>query len=80
MTRLTPWYPPHIKPVHFGVYNASYLKDVKVYREWSRNGWSLGWIDSHTDGHIDLCKFNFSPIQNSIHWRGIADEPKGEGK
>jgi len=29
--QLTPWFPPHIRPVHVGVYETTHEKDGAIY-------------------------------------------------
>lgn len=78
MTRLTEWYPPHIKPVRVGVYNASYVKDPGVFRYWNGKYWSSAWSRNNSQEDIEFLK-NFAAMdQDDIHWRGLSAAPTPE--
>jgi hypothetical protein len=71
---LTPWFPPHIKPVRPGVYIASVAKQ-EFYRRWTGKYWCYGAYD------IALARTlkrkwpdNFPP-----NWRGLNEDPSKKG-
>jgi len=67
---LTPWYPPHIKPVRVGVYET----DTRIgrYQHWNGQFWGPYDPDARTAW---LWKHARSGRQ-SPRWRGLAHPPK----
>ena len=77
MSQLTPWYPPHIKPVRAGVYNASIFKDEEMLRYWDGKNWSWAW----TIGASKKCiKFAIEKTGygGNFYWRGLSAAPTPE--
>lgn len=63
--KLTPWFPPHIKPVRVGWYIATVNKDNTISRWWDGSNWNYG---ATTDtAHC---------IMQERNWRGLAERPK----
>lgn len=70
---LTPWYPPHIKPVPVGVYETdSETHSVPCYQHWDGKVWG------YCAHRMDFCLT--ADIAQSRHqaprWRGLANPPK----
>ena len=66
---LTPWYPPHLKPVRVGVYQAipKHVPDCRVYSYW--NGFKWFW-DSWT---VDGARLNRNvSMHQDKRWRGMV--------
>ena len=80
MTHLTEWYPPHIKPVRVGVYNASKEKVDWNFRKWMGNAWSVCWQADLDVDHIAWCKTQPTQDQSNIYWRGLSVAPTPEEK
>jgi len=73
MSKMTPWFPPHIKPVHKGVYEVKYTPESEhesyVYAAWNGKQWSR-------PAHYEEMKSfhsNFDALQNK-YWRGFTKE------
>ena len=76
MSKMTPWFPPHIKPVRKGVYQIKYTqientKYLSRYATWNGTYWSAGSYNMDDAYHQ---QFNKS-IQNKF-WRGFTEEQK----
>jgi hypothetical protein len=69
---MTPWFPPHIKPVHKGVYQIKYtgrdLHESYMLATWDGKKWSRGsytlWDEHHR---------NFDASQKK-YWRGFKEK------
>jgi len=68
--KLTPWYPPHIKPVRVGVYETDTRNGR--YQHWNGQFWS----PYDTDPAVTLLYQNFRSAYQAPSWRGLADPPK----
>ena len=69
--KLTPWFPPEVKPVHVGVYetgDADWYKEtgLSFLREWNGKAWIVP-----VSG-----KRGFECRQQKRVWRGLARKPK----
>lgn len=77
MAKLTPWFPPHIKPVRVGWYNASAYRKTHIIRYWNGQRWSefatltgLGDTEQLTRAkRVNACR-------GDIEWRGLASPPE----
>jgi hypothetical protein len=59
--KLTPWFPPHIKPVYEGVYQVWHpTYGGNKYRWVKHLGWHHGAL---------ICNHEF---QNKAEWRGVS--------
>ena len=67
--KLTPWYPPEIKPLHVGVYERDYSQKGRWYCFWDGN--YFGCAQSQTI----FCTEDVSLDQN-IPWRGLTSKAK----
>lgn len=70
MSRLTPWFPPEVKPVRFGIYERLW-SDGPLYALWNGKHWKTSW------GTPDVAARNSSigsGVQN-LPWRGLAEKP-----
>lgn len=70
--KMTPWFPPHIKPVHVGVYPVKFGDDGDIcYAAWNGNKWS--WFELSPRGQ----RFrNFQFTNQNKYWRGFIEEQK----
>lgn len=71
--KLTPWFPPEVKPVRVGPYNASKTRDPKAFRYWDGRAW--GFVAFSVEGAVSARLFKTSE-QHRVHWRGLAEQPK----
>lgn len=69
-TELTGWYPPHIKPVRIGFYNASRANFNDAMRYWDGKKWSLAWFG------MTSIKRRIASDQDGISWRGLTRNPE----
>jgi len=74
MSKMTNWFPPHIKPVRKGIYQIKYTKKQNpayraMYATWDGTHWSTGsynlWDEYHKQFYANQKKF----------WRGFTEEP-----
>lgn len=69
---MTPWFPPHIKPAHEGVYKVK-LTAVKSYRPmyatWNGLKWSFASAFASGDWHK-----KFHGAAQDKYWRGFTEE------
>lgn len=64
--KLTPWFPPHIKPVRQGFYNTGLDNYEPIDRTWESN-FNWWW-----DGEKWLgTKTGYTPTSQKRWWRGI---------
>lgn len=74
--KLTPWYPPHIKPVRVGVYETDaffeVVDGVAVFQYWNGRYWG-----TYSGKEIKAATMSWweSKHQN-VRWRGLAHPPK----
>ncbi len=66
--KLTPWFPPDVKPSRRGVYLRDY---TFPYSYWDGKKWCIACDDEH----LAATKRGNSLSQLS-RWRGLAKEPK----
>ena len=75
MSKMTPWFPPKIKPVRVGVYQIrfnfnTYIKDP-MYATWNGKRWSN--FSHREDGHwLNI----YSGAEQKKIWRGFTEEQK----
>jgi hypothetical protein len=74
MSKMTPWFPPHIKPVRKGVYQITYAKKQSptykvMYATWNGSEWSTGsyYLD-------DFYHKAFDGANQHKFWRGFTKE------
>lgn len=69
--KLTPWYPPNIKPLRRGVYITKVKspsgKEYKSFQYWSGTFWK---IMSATVENAYKAR-HFVSLQQDVHWKGI---------
>jgi len=74
MSKMTPWFPPHIKPVRKGVYeviNGYRLSHtLPIYARWDGLEWSNSSYHAH---HPELHYTSYRAYQNK-YWRGFTKE------
>jgi hypothetical protein len=66
-SKLTPWFPPEVKPVRNGVYltRGVQFKHQGVFRFWNGECWSF--MDEFDEP---------APFLTARLWRGLAEPPK----
>jgi hypothetical protein len=70
-------FPPHIKPVHVGEYEASMFHRMTGgwKRWWNGEWWSRAYSDFGLEIHKESHKLLKAPYQH-IRWRGLAKKPE----
>lgn len=71
--KLTPWFPPEVKPVREGVYIATVVREETFYRYWDGRLWLTG--DNTVKGAYREAGEGIPTWHQSIHWRGLAKAP-----
>ena len=74
--KLTPWYPPEVKPVREGWYARKLRTDNDRYQY--MNYWDGNYWYYNVDGRAKAAA-NFVGHEchtNHWYWRGLAEEPK----
>jgi len=74
MSKMTPWFPPHIKPVHKGVYQVEWHNKESdpwpTYAQW--NGYQWSRLSCHkTDGFWHNC---YEDAKQARAWRGFTEK------
>lgn len=74
---LTPWYPPSVKPAREGMYvaSANIPPNEDCFRYWDGELWrgcDFGSFDTASPGPDG----SPSDFQDTIQWRGLAEQPK----
>jgi hypothetical protein len=74
MSKMTPWFPPHIKPVHEGVYQITYTKKqsaahAAMYATWNGSEWSIGSYKLD-----DFYHKAFNGANQHKYWCGFTEE------
>ena len=73
MSKMTKWFPPHIKPVRKGVYEVKFtpkgLYESYFYAMWNGKRWS------RVATYDEMARFhqNFDALQNK-YWRGFKEK------
>ena len=74
MSKMTRWFPPHIKPCRTGVYETKGLHKLprtsSTYSRWNGLEWSNSSYLTH---HIELHYTSYGAYQNK-YWRGFTKE------
>lgn len=69
--KLTPWFPPHVKPVHKGVYETTSPSETRVFQYWG--GEFFGLTATSVD---DAMRFPHEKSRwQDDAWRGLAKKP-----
>ena len=68
--KLTPWFPPEIKPAYPGVYEVSWTRG-RFYRRWDGKRWCVG------SRYPERAANNVGTPTDERSWRGLAEPPKG---
>ena len=75
MSKMTKWFPPHIKPVREGVYEIKYTSKVAhgscMCATWNGYRWSSGSADMR-----DKYQQQFYGAIQEKYWRGFTEEQK----
>lgn len=71
-TKLSPVFPPEVKPYHVGVYIASVnKKGVIFYRRWDGEDWYYGDTDKEAAARSERKWPKAAPLW----WRGLEEDP-----
>jgi hypothetical protein len=74
MNKMTPWFPPHIKPCRTGVYEVFHgyrlPHSLPCYARWNGLEWSNASYRTHDD---ELHYTIYGAYQNK-YWRGFTKE------
>lgn len=74
VAKLTPWFPPSVKPARVGVYSVvSAALPAKGYSFWNGERWSAQ-VDKASAAAKLKC---IRAIYQDKLWRGLAKPPKG---
>ena len=68
--KLTPWFPPEVKPVHVGVYMSDDTPLGPWFRYWNGKQW--GAAAKTIDKAMELETISFACQENK--WRGLLRE------
>lgn len=75
--KLTPWFPPSVRPVHAGIYETRWANPKRrtsypLYQHWDGLVWS-GW-----SSNVDMAERNAGlvSVRQEPQWRGLAEQPK----
>ena len=73
MSKMTKWFPPHLKPVRKGVYEVKFTpknsSESYMYAAWNGKRWSR--VATYEEMH--LFHQNFDALQNK-YWRGFKEK------
>lgn len=69
--KMTPWFPPEIRPVRVGEYQC----DSSARRWWDGESWSCMYFPDEPRA-IKLAERQQVSCYQEIQWRGLAEEPK----
>jgi len=75
MSKMTPWFPPHIKPARKGVYQICFTEEGRherydlMYATWTGLVWSSASYTKHDDWHK-----KFYGSEQKKYWRGFTKE------
>ena len=70
--KLTPWYPPEVKPVRKGVYEVCFTA-LPWYRYWDGRFWWNGSFSPFDAFNRRAERFVNGECKDD--WRGLAEEP-----
>jgi hypothetical protein len=71
MSKLTPWFPPEVKPVYVGVYRTKFFANYSGYSYWNGSAWSFEW-----DSVEEVSRMEIGNQDKS--WRGLAKNPQAD--
>jgi hypothetical protein len=75
MKKMTPWFPPHIKPARKGVYQIKFTAerwsegDDLIYATWNGLMWSHASYKKRDDFHKQF----YGSVQDK-YWRGFTEK------
>lgn len=73
--QMTPWFPPHIKPVRVGVYPIMFTYsrpgDMEKYATWNGRKWS-----NFSYSKTGVWLSEFKGAEQKKLWRGFTEEQK----
>lgn len=71
--KLTPWFPPEVRPAHPGVYISTVNRARTFYRLWDGSNWHYG----HESDPAKAATINDIWLPPEfLHWRGLAEKPQ----
>ena len=72
MSKFTPWFPPHVKPIHFGVYRTQLINQCG---EKLLTGYSLWngdyWMDTRSS--VNSARVVHAEGTQNKRWRGLKE-------
>lgn len=71
--KLTPWFPPDVKPVHVGWYETNNGIGPNGHSYWRGFKWSGTYFRNFS--LVELRSLNYSGAVQRKHWRGLAEKP-----
>lgn len=71
--KLTEWFGPNVKPVHFGVYQIEASVGGEFFNIFDGHTWHWGW-DTVEDAYCG--KHNPMSLEKVVRWRGLAEKPE----
>ena len=75
MSKMTPWFPPHIKPVHKGVYETKDPFWGTFYSNWNGKSWSIGSVYlSSAFSQLGSGYRHHKTKNQNRSWRGFTKE------
>ena len=75
MSKYTPWFPGHIKPVRAGVYQQKSHKGLVGYQRWDGEQWRCWFRDINL---ADKSNFTVHDSFQNDAWRGLASPAGGQ--
>jgi hypothetical protein len=69
--KLTPWFPPDVKPAHVGVYQCRGLPTTQKFQHWNGyfwGGWAADKKAAERNGYVPS-------MREQPEWRGLAVKP-----
>lgn len=73
--KMTDWFPPEVKPVHVGEYNASRCRAPNALLWWNGHFWSRVYWPNESRETQERRKFARSEDGHIIEWRGLVEKP-----
>jgi hypothetical protein len=71
MSKLTPWFPGHIKPLRVGVYERQRAAFWTIFSYWDGKRWGF----NHDTAADALRDRKFHSYSQGMPWRGLASDP-----
>ena len=75
MSKYTPWFPGHIKPVRAGVYQQKSHSGLVGYQRWDGKKWFFWYAQIE---HASTSTFAVDDSFQNDAWRGLASPAGGQ--